>query len=103
MHAQHPVLPAGVGDGLELWLGESEAHSASPNWPNPQTWQPAPGAWLPQLALLQASRERRSVSHERKSLAEQRQLLGSDRNLSRKRLRQDVLRSSLNAWDGTVP
>ena len=34
-------------------------------------------------------------------LAEQRQLLASDRNLSRKRLRQDVLRSSLNVWDGT--
>jgi hypothetical protein len=39
-------------------------------WPNPETWQPAPGAWLPQLALLQASRESRSVSHERKRLAE---------------------------------
>ena len=85
-----------------------------------------------QLALLQASRDRRSVidaldrgdqgaalaslqsidielaampqsssiSHERQRLAEQRQLLASDRNLSRKRLRQDVLRSSLNVWDG---
>ena len=83
-----------------------------------------------QLALLQASRDRRSViealdrgdqgtafaslhsidielaampqssssSHERQRLAEQRQLLPSDRNLSRKRLRQDVLRSSLNVW-----
>jgi Ca-activated chloride channel homolog len=86
-----------------------------------------------QLALLQASRDRRcviealdrgdqnaalaslqsidielaampqssSISHERQRLAEQRQLLASDRNLSRKRLRQDVLRSSLNVWDGT--
>ncbi|MBD2421891.1 VWA domain-containing protein [Cyanobium sp. FACHB-13342] len=86
-----------------------------------------------QLALLQASRDRRSViaaldrgdegaafaslesidlelaampqsssiSHERQRLAEQRQLLASDRNLSRKRLRHDVLRSSLNVWDGT--
>ena len=86
-----------------------------------------------QLALLQASRDRRSVidaldrgdqgaalaslqsidielaampqsssiSHERQRLAEQRQLLASDSNLSRKRLRQDVLRSSLNVWDGT--
>lgn len=87
-----------------------------------------------QLALLQASRDRRSViealdrgdqnaalaslqsidielaampqsssiSHERQSLAEQSQLLASDRNLSRKRLRQDVLRSSLNVWDGGI-
>lgn len=86
-----------------------------------------------QLALLQASRDRRSViealdrgdqgtafaslhsidielaampqsssssSHERQRLAEQRQLLASDSNLSRKRLHQDVLRSSLNVWDG---
>lgn len=87
-----------------------------------------------QLALLQASRDRRSViealdrgdqgaalaslqsidielaampqsssiSHERQRLAEQSQLLSSDRNLSRKRLRQDVLRSSLNVWDGGI-
>jgi len=85
-----------------------------------------------QLALLQASRNRRrviealdrgdeetalhclqsidldlaampqssSISVERERLAEQRQLLTSDRNLSRKRLRRDVLRSSLNVWDG---
>jgi Ca-activated chloride channel family protein len=85
-----------------------------------------------QLALLQASRNRRrviealdrgdegmaldclqsidlelaampqssSISEERERLADQRQLLMSDRNLSRKRLRRDVLRSSLNVWDG---
>ena len=85
-----------------------------------------------QLALLQASRNRRrviealdrgdegmaldclqsidlelaampqssSIGEERERLADQRQLLMSDRNLSRKRLRRDVLRSSLNVWDG---
>ena len=49
---------------------------------------------------LAAMPQRSSISHERQRLAEQRQLLSSDRNLSRKRLRQDVLRSSLNVWDG---
>jgi hypothetical protein len=27
------VLPAGVGNGVELWLGEGEAHSARPICP----------------------------------------------------------------------
>jgi hypothetical protein len=33
MHAQYLVLPAGVGNGVELWLGEGEAHSARPICP----------------------------------------------------------------------
>ena len=32
MHAQHLVAPAGVGDGIEFWLGEGEAHSTNPIW-----------------------------------------------------------------------
>jgi Ca-activated chloride channel family protein len=47
---------------------------------------------------LAAMPQSSSISHERQRLAEQRQLLSSDRNLSRKRLRRDVLRSSLNVW-----
>jgi hypothetical protein len=33
MHAQHLVLPAGVGNGVELWLVEDEACSARPICP----------------------------------------------------------------------
>ena len=40
-----------------------------------------------------------AIAEERGRLLEQRQLLQSDRNLSRKRLRRDALRSSLNVWD----
>jgi hypothetical protein len=32
MHAQHLVAPAGVGDGIECWLGEGEANSTNPIW-----------------------------------------------------------------------
>jgi hypothetical protein len=30
MHAQHLVMPAGIGNGVELGLGEVEAHCARP-------------------------------------------------------------------------
>jgi hypothetical protein len=33
VHAQHLVLPAGVGNGSELGLVEDEAHSARPICP----------------------------------------------------------------------
>ncbi|MFZ9952757.1 MAG: vWA domain-containing protein [Vulcanococcus sp.] len=48
---------------------------------------------------LAAMPQSSGITEERGRLREQRQLLQSDRNLSRKRLRRDALRSSLNVWD----
>lgn len=45
---------------------------------------------LPQSAAIQ---------RERQLLAEKRALMHQDRNLSRKRLRREALRSSLNVWE----
>ena len=41
------------------------------------------------------------VRRERQLLAEKRALMNQDRNLSRKRLRNESLRSSLNVWEGS--
>jgi Ca-activated chloride channel family protein len=41
------------------------------------------------------------VRRERQLLAEKRALMNHDRNLSRKRLRNESLRSSLNVWEGS--
>ena len=41
-----------------------------------------------------------AITQERQLLDEKQQLLQEDRNLSRKRLRRESLRSSLNVWDG---
>jgi Ca-activated chloride channel family protein len=41
-----------------------------------------------------------AITRERQLLAEKQQLLQEDRNLSRKRLRRESLRSSLNVWEG---
>lgn len=41
------------------------------------------------------------VQRERQLLAEKRALMNRDRNLSRKRLRNESLRSSLNVWEGS--
>ena len=40
------------------------------------------------------------VQRERRLLAEKQALLQHDRNLSRKRLRRESLRSSLSVWEG---
>ena len=48
---------------------------------------------------LAAMPQSSAIAEERGRLLEQRQLLQSDRNLSRKRMRRDALRSSLNVWD----
>ena len=41
-----------------------------------------------------------AVQRERRLLAEKQELMQQDRNLSRKRLRRESLRSSLNVWEG---
>ena len=41
-----------------------------------------------------------AIERERQLLAEKRALMQQDRNLSRKRLRRESLRSSLNVWEG---
>ena len=40
-----------------------------------------------------------AIQRERQLLAEKRALMQQDRNLSRKRLRRESLRSSLSVWD----
>jgi Ca-activated chloride channel family protein len=42
-----------------------------------------------------------SVQRERRLLAEKKELMQQDRNLSRKRLRRESLRSSLSVWEGS--
>jgi len=49
---------------------------------------------------LAALPQSEAVQRERRLLAEKQALLQQDRNLSRKRLRRESLRSSLNVWEG---
>jgi hypothetical protein len=50
------------------------------------------------LSLLPQSE---AIQRERLLLEEKKALLDQDRNLSRKRLRRESLRSSLSVWDGS--
>ena len=49
---------------------------------------------------LAALHQSEAVQRERRLLAEKQALMQQDRNLSRKRLRSESLRSSLNVWEG---
>jgi Ca-activated chloride channel homolog len=51
-------------------------------------------------ARLAALPQSEGVQRERRLLAEKQALMHQDRNLSRKRLRNESLRSSLNVWEG---
>jgi len=51
-------------------------------------------------ASLAALPQSEGVQRERRLLAEKQALMQQDRNLSRKRLRNESLRSSLNVWEG---
>jgi Ca-activated chloride channel homolog len=51
-------------------------------------------------ARLAALPQSEGVKRERRLLAEKQALMHQDRNLSRKRLRNESLRSSLNVWEG---
>ena len=48
---------------------------------------------------LQALPQSDAIRRERRLLAEKKELMTQDRNLSRKRLRRESLRSSLNVWE----
>ncbi|MFM7732628.1 MAG: hypothetical protein ACKO6F_04025 [Cyanobium sp.] len=49
---------------------------------------------------LAALHQSEAVQRERRLLAEKQALLQQDRNLSRKRLRRESLRSSMSVWEG---
>jgi Ca-activated chloride channel homolog len=62
--------------------------------------QAAIGSLVAIDARLAALPQSEGVQRERRLLAEKQALMHQDRNLSRKRLRNESLRSSLNVWEG---
>lgn len=96
-------LCIGVRLQLPAWLPNQEIANVCLSWECPQAagrQQLLETLTLPVLPQREGLPQSDAVQRERRLLAEKQALLRHDRNLSRKRLRRESLRSNLNVWEG---